>query len=166
MTDFKLPASLRNHFLNLSLTIQQLVGEIILNVEGMADRDVRAENAMLEQSARAQRANELINDHLKAFLANHQLDSDDAAIAVATASGRSTSEIADFLGLERRHVMRRVCAVRKSAVKWKPEKPDFFNAPYESGEILELFAETAERFQASRKQMSREVHGPGKVPKT
>lgn len=139
MSDFKLPANLKRHFVNLSVTIQQLIGEIVLTIEGMPSQENRAEDAKLEQSARARRANEAINNKLREFIQAHQLINDDAAIASATANGRSTGDIADFLGLEQRYVRNRVAAIRKAADVWRPE-PGPIEA-YSEGSIVEIFAE-------------------------
>jgi hypothetical protein len=143
MKDFKLTGSLRSHFLNLSNTIQVLIGDIVLAVEGMHHEAVRREEARYDQAARARRANELSNDRLREYLAEHKIDTTDATIGQCTVSGRSTHETAEFLGLEYRFVMRRLCALRKDVAKWKPairHEP----APH-SADVLELFAEAQRR---------------------
>ncbi len=139
MSYFNLPATLHRKFVNLSLTVQQLVGEIVLTLEGMPTRDNRTETAKLEQAARARRANELITEQLRAFIACKQLGAEDSAIAVSTVAGRTTQQIADFCGLEARYVMRRLCQIKKLAQKWQPV--DVPIEEHEGGEVLELFAE-------------------------
>lgn len=136
---FHLPAKLHQTFLNLSTTVQQFIGELVLTVEGMPSRENRAENAKLEQAARARRANELINEKLKDFLGCHQLPAEDSAIAMAAANGRSTGEIAKFIGLEQRYVMRRLCHVRKQVSRWSPLNPEQEHC--DGAEVLHIFAE-------------------------
>ena len=143
MSDFKLPANLRRHFLNLSTTIQQLIGEIVLTIEGMPAQENRAEAAKVEQAARARRANEAINDKLRDFINAHQMSADDACIAAATANGRNTSEIADFLGLRQEYVMRRVNAIRKTVAAWNPDLGAI--EATEAHGVLEVFAEAQYR---------------------
>lgn len=140
MSDFKLPSRLRRHFTNLSVTIQQLVTEIVLTIEGMPSQENRAEDAKLEQAARARRSNEFINERLREFINTHQMNADDAAIASCTANGRTTTEIADFLGLEQNYVMRRVNAIRKTVAAWNPETGKV-EAYSDGNSIIEIFAE-------------------------
>lgn len=150
MGDFKLPNHLRRHFTNLSVTIQSLIGEIVLAVDGFPVTEPRTAQAEFETAVGTKyltkKPIEQMNDHLREFITCHQLSTEDATIALATVSGRSTKEIAHFLGLESRYVMRRLCAVRKAAAGWKPEVQLSF--PFEdSGEcdVIELFAEAQRR---------------------
>ena len=142
MTEFKLPSSLRRHFVNLSVTIQQLIGEIVLTVEGMPSSDNRALDAKLEQAARARRANEKFGEQLKDFLACHTLSPTDAAIACATLNGRTTRQIAEFIGVEFEYAMRRLMHIRKLVAKWHPVEEI---EPREGADVLELFAEAQRR---------------------
>lgn len=142
MSYFNLPSSLHRKFVNLSLTVQQLVGEIVLTIEGMPTSDNRAENAKLEQAARARRANELINEQIRSLLTCNRLSNEDGAIALATVNGRSTKEIGEFLGMETKKVMRRLCEIKRAAQRWRPMEQAEMQM---GGEVLELFAEAQRR---------------------
>lgn len=142
VTEFKLPSSLRRHFVNLSVTIQHLISEIVLTVEGMPSSENRALDAKLEQAARAQRANEKFNELLKDFLECHQLPPTDSAIAIATLNGRTTRQIAEFIGVEFEYAMRRLMHIRKLVAKWHP-KEDI--EPRDGADVLELFVEAQRR---------------------
>ncbi len=158
VSDFRLPANLKRHFVNLSVTIQQLITEIVLTIEGMPAQENRAEDAKLEQSARARRANEAICNKLRDFIAAHQLLNDDAAIAMATANGRSTGEISDFLGLEQRYVRSRVHAIRKSADKWTAPPHTGADAYSDGASVIEIFAE-AQRVPTKRRMNNLNADG-------
>lgn len=143
MAEFKLPRQLRRHFANLSTTIQVLIGEIVLSVEGLHAEANRKAQTELEAALRNKKATAQIADKIQAFLG--ETVADDVAITVAANAGRSTREIADFYGMEQRYVMRRLCAVRKGVAKWpgKPHEPH--EDMNEGGEVLELFAEAQRR---------------------
>ncbi len=143
MSDFKLPSQLRRHFVNLSATIQVLVGEIILSVEGLQAEANRKAATELETSLRNKKATEQLNEQLSGYLTCNTLPPEDAMIAISTSHGRSTKEIADFLGIEPRYVMRRLCAIRKSVAEWRA--PHEQEELYDGGEVLELFAEAQKR---------------------
>lgn len=143
MLEFKLPNQLRRHFVNLSATIQVLIGEIVLSVEGLQAEANRKAATELETALRNKKATEQLNEQLSGFLTCHQLASEDATIAAGTAAGRSTKEVAEFLGIEPRYVMRRLCAIRKSVAGWRaPIEQEELHA---GGEVLELFAEAQRR---------------------
>lgn len=134
-SSLKLPAKLQRAATNLSATVQTLLTEIILYAEGFDDR-ARSEGGKLDYAMRNKRATALLSEQLKTLLTDDSAD--DVAIGVASLAGRSTKEIAEFLGLQQHYVMRRLCAIRKVAAKTKPaeeEKPKY------DATILELFAE-------------------------
>lgn len=160
MSDFRLPANLKRHFVNLSVTIQQLISEIVLTIEGMPTQENRAEDAKLEQSARARRANEAINDKLREFILSHEFINDDAAIATATANGRSTGDIASFMGLEQRYVRQRVGAIRKAVANWRPE-PGPIEAFSEGGSVIEIFAEAQHTPRRNERTLKRAITSNG-----
>ncbi len=162
MNDYKLPSKLRRHFVNLSATIQTLFGECILAIEGLDAEPNRKAQTEFEVATLSQKSTEQIAEQLQAFLshkvvARETLDTVDGAIAVAAASGKSTREIAEFLGYKQRFVMRRLCAVQKLIVAAKVHKrsrPERFvrqlaftffggqeiRATDEGAEIAEVFA--------------------------
>lgn len=143
LKDFGLPNHLRRHLVNLSATIQVLVGEIILSVEGLQAEASRKAATELETALRNKRATEQLHKQLTEYLQHHQLPTEDAAIAFSASAGRSTAEIAKFYGFEQNYVRRRLCAIRKSAAKWQApvEQMELFDG----GEVLELFAEAQRR---------------------
>ncbi len=146
MSEFKLPRQLRRHFVNLSATIQVLIGEIVLSVEGLQAEANRKAQTELDTALRNKKATELLAEQLRTFLdgAGGSATADEVAYVIAAASGRSTREIADFFGAEQRYVMRRLCAAHKAAGAYAPP-----HDPHEHmdqvGEVLELFAEAQRR---------------------
>ncbi len=113
MTDFNLPRSLRRHFVNLSSTIQVLIGEIVLAVEGMDAEPNRKAETEYEDASRNKRATEQLAEQLRGFLEHERLDPTDSAIAVAASQGHTTREMSEFFGFKQAFVMRRLCAVMK-----------------------------------------------------
>ncbi len=144
MTDFKLPSKLKRHFANLSATIQTLIGEIVLSVEGLQAESNRNASTEFEEVRSSQKATAALQDQLQAYLSQEKLSPTDAAIAVATAAGRSTREIADFHGFEQRYVMRQLCAIRKQIAKWNPapdtEQLELFEEQERQAQIVDTFA--------------------------
>jgi hypothetical protein len=146
MSEFKLPRQLRRAFVNLSATVQVLIGEIVLSVEGLHAEANRKAQTELEAALRNKKATEKLAEQLRTFLdgAGGSLTADEVAYSIAAASGRSTREIANFFGAEQRYVMRRLCAAHKAAGTYSPPHEPHEDMT-EGGEVLELFAEAQRR---------------------
>lgn len=149
----KLPRQLQRKLLSLSTTVQELVCNIVLAVEGLDPEPQRKAQTEYETAEKNKKATALIADKLHGVLSHGGELVDDIAISVAADAGRSTREIAEFLGVEQSYVMRRLCAVRKVVDKAHG------CASFPSGDarsqgcasqpvgatVLELFAEAARR---------------------
>lgn len=151
----KLPRKLARHVGNLSATIQVLLTELVLAVEGQEDR-ARSEAGKLDYAMRNKRATEKLERELQAYLAATKLPTEDAAIGLAASVGRSTGEIAEFFEIEQMYAMRRLCAIRKRAASFKPRRSRvrqmvqlcfaFLAEPEEAAaEVFEVFADAARR---------------------
>lgn len=138
----KLPRKLQRHVANLSSTVQVLLSEVILYAEGLEAEANLSTGAKLKSVMKAKKSTELIAEQLTSAIGE---TAEDMAIAVAAAAGRSTKEIAEFLSFEQAFVMRRLCAIRKTAEKeWKhrQEEP---RAKGDGAIVLEIFAEAQRR---------------------
>ncbi len=139
MTRLNLPADLHRHFVNLSTTIQSLITEIVLTVEGMSDVSNRSDVSKIEQSAKASRANELIVEKLNELFSCNKLNNDDSAICLAAMNGKNVKQISDFFGMNVFYVRRRLCALKKMFIYRKETKnTEVYN---EKIEILRIFAD-------------------------
>lgn len=153
----KLPSKLQRAVSNLSTTVQVLLSEIVLAVEGLDDR-ARSEAGKIDYAHKNKRATQLREQQLTDFLNARRIGSEDAAIAVSASAGRSTREIAEFLGIDQLYAMRRLCAVRKQAAVYKEKRQriretvqlcfSFFRATpptQDEADVLEVFAEAARK---------------------
>ncbi len=141
----KLPRTLQRRLANLSSTIQELVCNMVLAIEGYTEEPDRKAQTEYEYAQKNKRATEQLALQLREFLGDTVAD--DVAIAIAADAGRSTREIALFFELEQPYVMRRLCAIRKGIgrgvaqpVERRPLKSDVEGSS-PSATVLELFAE-------------------------
>ncbi len=155
----KLPAKLQRHVANLSATVQVLLAECILYAEGVEDR-ARTEGGKLDYALKSKKETSLLAEQLKQFLLVSQ-SSDELAIATAASNGKSTRQIADFLGFEQRYVDRTLLKVRREAAKaWRREQ-----APEATGDgatILEMFADAQASSDGSNHRVVGDRRNPSK----
>lgn len=134
----KLPRKLQRHVANLSTTVQVLLSELVLYVEGHQHGQMRkAETEYKWALETGKKHAALLADQLQGFVGNRKCD--DVAIAVAASAGRSTGEIADFLGMEQEYVMRRLREIRRMAAKG--QKAQHEAEQNDDATVLELFVE-------------------------
>lgn len=144
----KLPRQLQRKLLSLSTTVQELVCNIVLAVEGLDPEPQRKAQTEYEAAEKNKKATALIAERLNAIVGQSGAIVDDIAISCAANSGRSTREIAAFFGYEQSYVMRRLCAVRKVVEKAHADVERPVALPSASGDgatVLELFAEAQRR---------------------
>lgn len=118
----KIPKPLERKLHTLSVTVQELVCNIVLAIEGLEAEPQRKAQTEYETADSTKKATRLLNEQLKGFIEGRRIDPEDAAIAFAAISGRSTREVAEFFSMNQLYAMRRLCALRKQAAGWKPSK--------------------------------------------
>lgn len=155
----KLPRRLQRHVANLSSTVQVLLSEIVLAVEGYGDPEMRkADTEFKWADLKGKKDATKINAQLQQYVDYNKLKPEDAAIASAALAGRSTAEVAEFFGINQMYAMRRLCSLRKQADKFKPivrrERIRsmvqlcfrfVMDPEADDAEVLEEFAEAARR---------------------
>lgn len=137
----KLPRRLQRHVANLSATVQVLLSEVILYAEGLELDANRRAGTEFVTATKTKKPKEWLNEQLSAFLDANKAD--DIAIAFCAGSGRSTRQIANFLGLEQQYVKRRLFAIRKLAEQHCPPAPEDEKRP--DATVIEIFAEAQRR---------------------